>query len=184
MSVAILSSAPGAMTRASSSNKPGDTSRRFTWRFLGQGSGNRMKTRRSEASGSQRSSSRASSALRRTLASACSSIADSALTTPSSNTSQPIKPTSGLWRACQMRCSAPPNPISSHTADGRNGEQCGSRHAGTALSDRAPRRGSTSSKSALLARAQLAPAPAPERAQLARIGIRCEIRARFRQRPS
>ena len=45
MSVAMRSSAPGAITRASSRSVAADTSRRFWWRFFGQGSGNRMNAR-------------------------------------------------------------------------------------------------------------------------------------------
>ena len=68
------------------------------------------------ASGSRRRTARASSACSRTLASFSSSMALSTLTTPSSNGSQPIRPTSGLARACQIRCSPPPKPISSQTS--------------------------------------------------------------------
>src|SRR5262249_18089217 len=66
--------------------------------------------------GSHRSSGRASSAWMRTLPRLACAIAPSALTIPSVNGSQPISPTRGLARACQMRCSAPPKPISSHTS--------------------------------------------------------------------
>ena len=45
MSVAMRSSAPGRMMRASSPSVAADTSRRLWWRVFGQGSGNRMNAR-------------------------------------------------------------------------------------------------------------------------------------------
>ena len=55
----------------------------------------------------------------RTLSRPCSSIAASALTTPSSNSSQPMRPTSGLCSRLPDECSPPPKPISSQRAKRR-----------------------------------------------------------------
>ena len=48
---------------------------------------------------------------------------------PFKNTSQPIRPTSGLLRACSARCSPPPNPISSQICAGL----CGKSDFGSSL---------------------------------------------------
>ena len=55
-----------------------------------------MNTRPSEAGGSHLSTGRASSRMQADIGEACSSMAVSALTTPSSNGSQPMIPTFGL----------------------------------------------------------------------------------------
>ena len=114
--------------------------------------------------------------LRRTLASACSSTAESALTTPSSKTSQPIRPTSGLWLACQRRCSAAAEAdLQPHLANGR-GKERGKERGRSGRAGRA--RGAARPRPAATAGARSSGARACARTSAARPArLACEISA-------
>ena len=96
-----------------------ETSRRLRCRFLGHGSGNRMKARAMRGVGQPAQQRAGVVGVEADVGELVASIARSTLTTPSSNGSQPIRPTCGLARACQRRCSPPPKPISSQTSSTR-----------------------------------------------------------------
>ena len=152
------------MTRARSASVAGATSRRLACRRLGQGSGNRTKTRPIDPCGSQRSSGRASSACSRTFCvprclDRAQRLHDAVLERLAADEAD-VGMLLGLPQQMLAAAETDLEPYVSTCA-----EQAVSGAGGGVVRSRL-RRGRTFTKQACLPRAELAAPPATERAQV------------------